>query len=61
MLPLPRQSQLLNKKSKIFHRLSQRAIDKISEPVRSPGEMSGDGEYDEEALARFADSIYTRE
>jgi hypothetical protein len=42
---------------RILHRLPQRSIDEISEPVRSPVEMTDDEEYDEEVLARLADSI----
>lgn len=42
---------------RVLHRLSRRSIDEASEPVISPVEMSDDEEYDEEALARLADSI----
>ena len=38
-------------------RLSRMSLDEISEPVRSPVEMTDDEEYDEEVLARLADSI----
>ena len=42
---------------RLLHRLPQRSIDEISEPVRSPVEVTDDEEYDEEVLARLADSI----
>jgi solute carrier family 66 (lysosomal lysine-arginine transporter), member 1 len=42
---------------RVLQRLSRRSIDEGSEPVTSPVEMSDDEEYDEEALARLADSI----
>lgn len=40
-----------------LHRVPGRSVDEISEPVRSPIEMTEDEEYDEEVLARLADSI----
>lgn len=42
---------------RILHRISGRSIDETSEPIRSPIEMTEDEEYDEEVLARLADSI----
>lgn len=42
---------------RVLHRLSRRSIDEGSEPVPSPVELSDDEEYDEEVLARLADSI----
>lgn len=42
---------------RVLHRLSRRSIDEAPEPVLSPVEVSDDEEYDEEVLARLADSI----
>lgn len=42
---------------RVLHRLSRRSVDESSEPVQSLVEMSDDEEYDEDALARLADSI----
>ena len=42
---------------RVLHRVFRRSIDEVSEPIISPVEMSDDEEYDEEALARLADSI----
>lgn len=41
---------------RVLHRLSRRSIDEAPEPVLSPVEVSDDEEYDEEVLARLADS-----
>ncbi|KAF9646402.1 hypothetical protein BDM02DRAFT_3156563 [Thelephora ganbajun] len=41
----------------VLHRLSRRSVDETSEPIRSLVEMTDDEEYDEEVLARLADSI----
>lgn len=43
--------------SRVLHRLSRRSVDEVSEPIQSPVDISDDEEYDEEALARLADSI----
>ena len=42
---------------RVLRRLSRISFDEISEPVRSPIDGTDDEEYDEEALARLADSI----
>lgn len=42
---------------RVPHKLSRRSIDEVSGPVISPVELSDDEEYDEEVLARLADSI----
>ena len=42
---------------RVLRRLSRMSLDEISEPVRSPIDGTDDEEYDEEALARLADSI----
>lgn len=47
--------EILN--TRVLHRLSRRSIDEASELPRSPVELSDEEEYDEEALARLADSI----
>ena len=40
-----------------MHRIPGRSVDEISESVRSPVEAPDDEEYDEEILARLADSV----
>ena len=40
-----------------LHRIPGRSVDEISESIRSPVEIAEDEEYDEEALARLAESI----
>lgn len=47
----------LDPNPRVLHRLSRRSIDEGSEPMISPVEISDDEEYDEDALARLADSI----
>ena len=42
---------------RVLRRLSRLSFDEISEPVRSPIDGTDDEDYDEEVLARLADSV----